>query len=34
VHWFVRLLKDQLSLHLVRFPTFVNRSHHLVRYEV
>jgi hypothetical protein len=24
VDWFVRLLKDRLSLHPVRFPTFVN----------
>jgi hypothetical protein len=24
VDWFVRLLKDWLSLYLVRFPTFVN----------
>jgi hypothetical protein len=24
VDWFVKLLKDQLSLHPIRFPTFVN----------
>jgi hypothetical protein len=24
VDWFVKLLKDRLSLHPIRFPTFVN----------
>jgi hypothetical protein len=32
--WFVKLLKDQLSLHPVRFPTFVNHPPSLVRHEV
>jgi hypothetical protein len=32
VDWFVKLLKDWLSLHPIRFPTFVNRPPCLVRY--
>jgi hypothetical protein len=34
VDWFMRLLKDWLSLHPVRFPTFVIRPPCLVRHEV
>jgi hypothetical protein len=34
VDWFVRLLKDRLSLHPIRFPTFVNHPSCLVRHGV
>jgi hypothetical protein len=34
VDWFVRLLKDRLSLHPVRFSTFINRPPCLVRHEI
>jgi hypothetical protein len=34
VNWFVKLLKDWLSLHPVRFPTFVNHLTFLVRYGI
>jgi hypothetical protein len=34
VGWFVRLLKEQLSLHPVRFSTFVNHPLCRVRHEV
>jgi hypothetical protein len=32
VDWFVKLLKDQLSLHPIRFPTFINCPPYLVRH--
>jgi hypothetical protein len=34
VDWFVKLLKDWLSLHPIRFPTFVSHPSCLVRHEV
>jgi hypothetical protein len=34
VDWFVRLLKDWLSLHPIRFPTFINHSPCLVRHGI
>jgi hypothetical protein len=34
VDWYVKLLKDQLSLYPIRFSTFVNHPLWLVRHEV